>query len=395
MPTPTFSAAPLKGSWEAQLTEAERLARNFNDACLPLFDKLYTRLEKTPKARRMAADERLQNIFLRAADSYQGYLLMREQYDRALEVIERMGKELGEAEAVDWNIHTALALHQAGRDDEALERMRPRPGLSADEQLQAWSMFVMLATEIERLDDAEKALAHIAQLIEETSDLDEEERQSERAYMASQHAMLALRRQEWEESVAWIEKALSGSWELAHKYQAVYQAIALEGPPDMALRLIDRDAAPRISSFFWRGLAHQRAGDSAKARNAWKKMIAYEPDEDEDFPIFGMILAYYYSGDPNQIGLELVLRTLAETDPVDWALLLLAGLGWAVQGDMKNTHSNLEGSMLLRRTSRPGAKYLPIDIWKHAQLLLDDNVLPEIAPYFGVEMEQTAAAENE
>lgn len=394
MSTTTFSAAPLKGSWEAQLTEAERLARNFNDACLPIFDKLYTRLGKMPKARRMAADERLQNIFLRAADSYQGYLLMREQYDRALEVIERMGKELGEAEAVDWNIHIALALHQAGRDDEALERMRPQPGPSADEKLNVWSTFVMFATKIERLDEAEKALAHIAQLIEKMTDLDEDDLHFERAYVASHHALIALQRQEWAESAEWIEEALSWNFELTYKYREVYQTIALKGPPDIALRLINQ-GVDNVTSFFFRGLAHHRAGDDAKARHNWEKVVTYEPGEDEGLPLLETILAYYYLGDPDRIGLELILRALSEMDSTDWALLLLAGLGWAFHGDMRNAHSNLENAMLLRRMTRPGAKYLPIELWQHAQLLLDDNFLPEIAPYLGMEIDQAAsAAEN-
>jgi tetratricopeptide (TPR) repeat protein len=395
MPSTTFSAAPLKGSWEAQLTEAERLARNFNDACLPIFDKLYTRLGKMPKARRMAADERLQNIFMRAADSYQGYLLMREQYDRALEVIERMEEELEDEEALDWSYHVILALHQAGRDEEAIERLRPQPDLPIRDALNEWGSFATFLISIDRLDEGEAILEHTTTLVAESTELDERKRQVEFAYIAMHRARLALGRQAWEESVFWFDEAVSWNEDSLAGIGEIYQPIAMEGPPALALRLIERDERKNVGRFFWRGVAHLRAGEEGKAQRDWERVITAEPDADDHASLYETILAAYYLGDPGRAGLTSVLQTLQEKDPQNWALMILAGLGWAIQGNMTSAYSNLGIAMLLRRMTRPGGKHLPEELWPHAQLLLDEDNLREVAPYFGVEMNQDASEDEE
>lgn len=397
MPPTTFGAAPLKGSWEAQLAEAEQMARNFNDACLPIFDKIYTRLGKMPKARRMAADKRLQQIFLRASDDYQGYLLMREEYDKALEIIERMEEELGDEEALNWKLHSVLALHQAGRDDEVLERMRPQPDLPVEEALDAWGSFATLLIAIGRLNEAEAALDHATALVEELIE-EEEMHRIEIGYLAMQRAELALRRQAWEESVSWFNEAISWHDDYYARIRVIYQPMAVEGPPELALDLIREDMNTGMGRFFWRGVAHLRAGEEEKARQDWKKALPIEPDADETPPIYETVLASYYLGDPNRAGLSAVLQTLQEQDPENWGLMVLAGLGWAIHGNMTNAHSNLEIAMLLRRMSRPGGKYLPGEIWPHFRLLLAPEQLREFVQYFDVAMDlddPTEVTENE
>jgi len=391
----TFTAAPLKGSWEAQLQEAERYARNFNDAALPIFDKIYTRLEKMPKARRMAADERLQKIFLRTALDYQGYLLMREEYDRALEIIDRVSQEMEGEEASNWAVQAALALHQAGRDEEALDRLRPQPGLPVENEFDELSSLIVFAINIDRLEEAESFLAHATQLVEETTELDEVILDFERAYIAMHRAQIALNRQAWDEGVAWFDKAVSWDPEFQFRVSEIYEPIAVEGPPATALRLIKQDANEGISQFFWQGLAHQRAGESKKAKQAWRYVTAYEPVEKEEaLPFFETMMAHYYLGDPDRAGLTTVLKILKEEDSYNWGIMLVAGLGWAIHGNMPNAHSNLEVAMLLRRTTRPGAKYLPIDIWRHAKLLLDQAQLQEVAKYFDMDSDMGSDMET-
>ena len=165
-PDRTQAPTPIKGSWEERLQTAQRLAANYNDDAIAIFDMLITRLKKMPKTQRLAANGRLQNILMQASVDLHSYLTMREKYVQALGVLDGIIDELPYEDAQRWDSHGASILLQAGRPDDAVARLRAiaeRPESDLDE----WAELVSMQMRIEALDDAEATLGEMEAWIEE------------------------------------------------------------------------------------------------------------------------------------------------------------------------------------------------------------------------------------
>ena len=110
MTTAPDQKPPIKGSWEERLQTAQRLAANYNDDAIAIYDMLITRLQKMPKAQRQAANGRLQNILMQASVDLHSYLTMREKYVRALDVLDGIIAEMPYGDAQQWESHGAVRL---------------------------------------------------------------------------------------------------------------------------------------------------------------------------------------------------------------------------------------------------------------------------------------------
>ena len=103
--------------------------------------------------------------------------------------------------------------------------------------------------------------------------------------------------------------------------------------------------------------------------------------EAEAANLFEVILAFYYLGDPERLGLELALRLISETRNPGSSVFLLLGLGWGLRGNERNAHANFEMAMRQRRSMAEGAK-LNRESWFFVEDLVDEALWSEFMGYF-------------
>lgn len=384
MTTQRDSNAPtIKGSWENQLETAQRLASDFKDEALPIYEKLFNRLGKMPRSQRMAANQRLQNIFMTSAVDYQGYLTLRGRYAEALAVVDRVLEEAPESERPMWQMHGAELLILAGQEDAAIARVK-EAGQSADlDDLEALGDLFMVLIRLGRLDEAASTLEELTALVE-SRDVNDDARQRDRAYAADLATTLALERHDFDRAEALYAEAIALDPDLKQHLNRLYARFVHAGEAERALPYIKRDQQHPIRATFWHGLALQRLGEAEQAARQWEKVTAMDPAKTSETSFLEYILSLYYLDDPDGMGLGAVLNLLQEEGSNVWALFYLAGLGWALRDNLQNAQTNFQRAVNLRRANGQGRK-LPVETWYFCVDLLEEEELAAVREFFEVE----------
>ncbi|MEZ4583784.1 MAG: hypothetical protein R3A10_19470 [Caldilineaceae bacterium] len=289
----TQADTPVKGSWEALLQQANAYAANYNDEAIPLFEKIYTRLQKMPRAQRHAANQRLQNIYMQAAINLHAYLIMRERYDEGMAIIPAIEEEMGPDETTRWEIHAAQLLKQQGRDDDAVARLRALAE-KPESDLDVWGELGSMLVQLRRFDAADAVIARMDEWVAEHHDADTDARRRDAAAVASLRASAALRRREWEEAGRWLDTAADLDEEFGRRRILLPVELLRAGEFKLADRFRPscHHANPRPTAR--RSLWKQ--GETARAEAIWQEII--DTDLDEDTPVLSeMVLANYYLGD--------------------------------------------------------------------------------------------------
>ncbi|HXF60789.1 MAG TPA: hypothetical protein VNK95_04185, partial [Caldilineaceae bacterium] len=133
---------PIKGSWQDLFFQAQELARNFNDQAILLYRKVIDGLLALPADRRRAGNNQLHNLLMAAALDLQGYYLIRDRYDDALQVLAQVGSVADEDEQAMLTDLRAEILLLAGRSDEAFAEMRA-VAESPEGELGDWGELIM------------------------------------------------------------------------------------------------------------------------------------------------------------------------------------------------------------------------------------------------------------
>ncbi len=389
---PDGEAAAIKGSWENRLQEAQQLAASFNDKALPLYEKLYTRLSKMPVAQRKAAGERLQNIFLQTAVDYQGYLTLRGQYDEALIVIDRLREETGADENQMWQSHAANVLIMAGRNDEAIDRIRQAGIMAGLDELEAMGDIAMIHLRLGDTKASASTLAEMAALVE-SADLSDDARARDRALVANLTGTLTLEQGDFEQAAALFEEAIALDPNYKQQLYRIYSRMIRLGDPARAIAFVKRDQRNPIRTGFWHGVALDQLGESDEAIKHWQKVVNVDLAANEEPHLLEYILAHYYLGDAEGTGLGLVLNALQEETGGQWALFLLAGVGWALRGNVENARTNFFTGMNQRRANGNGL-LLPWESWNFLLDLLPEEELANYAEFFETEHEFAAETDD-
>ena len=376
----TQADTPVKGSWEALLQQANAYAANYNDEAIPLFDKIYTRLQKMPRAQRHAANQRLQNIYMQAAVNLHAYLIMRERYDEGMAIIPAIEEEMGPDETTRWEIHAAQLLKQQGRDDDAVARLRALAE-KPESDLDVWGELGSMLLQLRRFDAADAVIARMDEWVAEHHDADTDARRRDAAAVASLRASAALRRREWEEAGRWLDAAADLDEEFGRRRIVLVTELIRAGEFKLADRALAKLPQRELRAQFWRCYSLWKQGETARAEAIWQEII--DTDLDEDTPVLSeMVLANYYLGDKSAAGLSTVLGVLSEnTGQAAWGVYSLAGLGWAVRGNVKSAKADMETAMLQRRAGGEG-RHLPYSVWQHVTDLADAPMQQALAPYF-------------
>ena len=77
-----------------------------------------------------------------------------------------------------------------------------------------------------------------------------------------------------------------------------------------------------------------------KPSGTGRKVVNVDLATNEEPHLLEYILAHYYLGDAEGAGLGLVLNALQEETGGQWALFLLAGVGWALRDNVENARTN-------------------------------------------------------
>ena len=76
-------------------------------------------------------------------------------------------------------------------------------------------------------------------------------------------------------------------------------------------------------------------------------------------------------------------ETIREQDDATYGLFFLAGLGWALRGDMTAAHANLRLALMRSKSTAIG-RHLPRQWWPFCTDLVEPPPLDALATYFGV-----------
>jgi tetratricopeptide (TPR) repeat protein len=372
---------PVKGSWEDLLLQAQQLARSYNDQAIPLYRKIVDGLLALPPAQREAGKRRLHNVLMAAGLDLQGYLNVRDRLDEALAVVDQV-RAVADAEDAE-NLATLRIeiLLQSGHADEAFAELRAAAE-APDATLGDWGALVMAHIRAGRAQDALPVLDQMEQTaIAAAGEGAQEPSRSDAAYIAGLRGITALEAGDIDAGIAHFERVMQLGGAYAQNLHLLYGRLIHAGRYDEALRFVDQDQARPVRAAFWRGVALQHKGESALARRKWESIVNTDLVKSDQNSIMEYVLAHYYLGDPQGKGLEIVLQAMRDQRSVPWVMLFLAGLGWAVRGDLRSARSNLQLAVTQRKSLAEGSR-LPKHYWFFTQDVVKPEIAAQLAEFF-------------
>ena len=144
-----------------------------------------------------------------------------------------------------------------------------------------------------------------------------------------------------------------------------------------------------IRAKFWRAVALRHQGETSTSRRLLEEIVQTDISKTDQPSVVEYLLAHYYLGDEKGEGLETVLRALQDQQATSWVLLFLAGLGWAVRGDLRTAKSNFQLAVTQRKSMAEG-KLLPNNYWFFTQDVVKPEYLDSLRRYFeGAEASST------
>jgi tetratricopeptide (TPR) repeat protein len=382
--TPPRSARPpIKGSWEDLHNQAQQHARNFNDEAIPLYQRVFNGLMALPPAARAAGDNRLYNLMMTAGVELQGYFNLKDRYDEALDVIDKMLTVVSEVDKPQIIELKSDVLLLAGRGEEAVSLLRELIA-SEDADPGDWGQ---LAAAYIRMGEPEKALAAIDEMdpwveakIADGTIAGEEVAETGN-YQQRLRIVALMELGRLDEAITLFNEVHERAGSEAVSPHMIYTRLIQEGQYREALRYIDRDQSRRVRAAFWRGLTYRYMGEDARARRIWQDALEPEFVRGDMESMVEHILTLYYLGDPKGEGLEVMLRTQREQTRLSWLIFMLTGIGWLIRGDERAAHSNFRIG-ISQIKSMGDAKTFANQYWRFVQDLVPADVAERFALYF-------------
>lgn len=378
--TETPTTPMIKGSWEDLLLQAQQLAARQDDAAIAIYRKLTDRLSSLPIRQLLAADSRLLQVLRQAGIDFQYYLTFRDRYAEALDVNELVRGFLPEREQIAFTRHAAAIRMQSGAIEQALAELRAIAVSSGE--LDPWGDALFAALDKRRFEAADLAVQGAEAWVNRThqADMASDEAKRDQGFVSYLRSRLAAGRRQGREALAWFEHASMLDSFYGANPQYLYTHLVDVGAFPEALSLIRRDTQGPIRASFWQGIVQRRSGQIAEAEGAWRRAVKVELPEDGNVDYLELVLSRYYLGDPDGVGLASVLSAIKE-DPGFWGLFYLAGLGWAMRGDMVTARTDMQLALMRRKSLAEGRK-LSRTWWPFCAELLDTEKQAQLVEYF-------------
>lgn len=384
MTSPTQAPAPIKGSWEALLTKANQLDENRSEEALEIYAKLMRRLQKMSDRQLQDHGQRLQRIFETACVRSANLNASLERFEDSLDNLETLHGILSDSEH-QTSVRQAQirTLQMMDRFDDALAMLAKQP-IPDDAPLSNRFQEFGILLDALQLDRADALIDELQVRMTDSVYQDTRSQSELDADLAQLHSMksiAALERENWAGGIEEYQTAqtYSEAFEGEGAY-LLYSNLVHRGQSELALPIIEEEPL-EIRRGFWRGLAHYSLGQTEEATQHWEAVISSEVNDDEAQAFIDLVLAHYYLGDKQRVGLELILRMLKEMESPSWHLLYFAAVGWGLRDNETNMLVNLDHAIDIYRRHAYG-RYLPWTLWPTIQHLFSTEMQDKARAYF-------------
>lgn len=378
-PNPQLPLAQVKGTWEERESQVFRLLAQNEPAALQQSQELIERLGRVPPHLRAAAGDRLNNVLLAAIMNQARYLAVQERYTEAAATLTRSVPIL--PEDVRDNL-TALARAyylNAGQTDAVLAEM---DAIAVAGDIDAWMDVLFVALRCDDLARARSSIDAGEQWINRTYQLayDTPEARRDMALLSTMKARLAVAEGRAADALAWFQHAMTLDDFYRNNPSFMYRHLVDMGAMSEALTLIRMDAVNPVRAGFWTGLVDYRRGETGAARHHWQRAAQAELPAEGDASLLEFVLNHYYLGDNESTGLAAAMDLLNSKNP-GWGAFFLAGLGWALRGDMQAARTDMRHARSDMRASG-GGRLIPAEMWRFCWELLDAERCDLLKEYF-------------
>jgi hypothetical protein len=369
--------AQVKGSWEERIARVARLLSNDDPTALAQSQALIDRLSRIPAAQRAAANQRLDRALLVALQNQARHQAATEQYLAAAATLSA-GVQFF-ADELAFDLQVAACRYQVL---EPTQRTVALDALAAaGDDIEAWGELVAASLRVGAYEYAQRGLTEAEHWINLTyqAQLDTPAARRDQAMLAHLKARYAVRQADFAAAVAWYEFASTLDTFWLDNPQFLYRDLLTHGAFAEAESLIRRDMH-EIRANFWRGLLEYRKGRFEQASRFWLKVTQGEfPNEDSGL-LLEVVLSHYYLGDEASTGLSIVMETL-DSARTNWGPFFLAGLGWAMRGEIGSARQDISVATKLYRADGIGAR-LPWESWLFCCDLLGEEARAQIKEFF-------------
>ncbi len=372
--------AQVKGSWEERTAHVARQLSNDDPTALAQSQALIDRLSRIPAVQREAANDRLNDLLITAAMNQARHLAGHENYGAAATTLRHVAPYMPAVIAHDLKMQALSYLLCDGQTNSALSEMEALAASSGGIDL--WSELVWAGIRCNEHTYAQRGLAEVERWINHSYQgaLNTEAAQRDLALLAGLKARYSLARGQYAEAVAWFEHAMTLDETYNSNPSLLYRHLVNAGAYAEASTLLQRDLNNPVRYGFWNGLLEYRRGRMERAASHWLKATQHETSIGAEPRLFEYILSHYYLGDKSGRGLARVLDSL-NAGEINWGALFLAGLGWALRGDMTAAVKNMRLAAGEFRGDGQGSR-LPAESWHFCRDLLEADRLESIKEYF-------------
>ena len=369
----------VKGSWEDRLLQCESLLAQGDPAGFIQIQALIDRIARLPAQQRAAANHRLNSVLLTALRSQAGYYASEERYTDAAAALRFGERHLPESVTNELELTALGFLLSDGQTEAAFAGYE---ALAHSGNLDAWSDAFFAAN---RMGDAQRAQTYIEQAerwVSHTHQLafDTDAARRDQALLAYLKARHAVAQKNGAEALAWYEHAMALDEFYRSEPSYLYRYLVDIGAVAEALTLIRADRADPVRAGFWTGVLAFRQGRHDEAREHWHKATQHKAPADGETPLLETVMSHFYLGDKAGAGLAMTLDTLNNHGHA-WGALFLAGLGWALRGNLVTAHTDLRQALTLYRGSGSGRR-LPHELWRFCLDLLDSPSHDSLREFF-------------
>jgi tetratricopeptide (TPR) repeat protein len=366
----TTARPPLRDSYEGLHDRAQAALRTGDvEGAVSLFRRLVEKLSRLSD-RVLAHRPELRDLHRRARLELTGLLRIEGRYAEAIEAEEVLLRTHPE-DADSWRTDLAVMRVAKGEVERGLSELQEIAEATPDE---AWHWMILgREARIEgRFAESQAALDRaLAVCGEDDPDLAE----------LHYHRFLLLRAMgRLDDAVAAWEEALACDTDVSESIREVYQTLTEVGRYDEARRYVARDEN-ELQAGYQRGLLATLTGSPAQARQEWQAVADLDPDEFE-YGHDAWVESVLRLGDPIP-ALEWLQDNLSQFGTP--RLLILSGIGWAMNQDAELAVVLFQEAINLLRRSRPPKQKLDSADWRLLDTLVtDDETKMKLKPYFAV-----------
>ena len=381
----------IRGSWEDLFAQAMEIGADDPEEAIRLYYRVFNGLGRIPIARRLAGGGQLQKLHRQCTGSLVSMLIFKDRFDEAVGTLAQAVEHEDEDESSYWKQMMADILILDNRLDDAHALMRQLVHDDLVVEAYQWEPLITAYIRAGMKSEAAASLAEAQSWLEarygpNVADVDDPDALTDQmrrdiAYAVWLKGLFAISAQEWHAALDCFYEVLRLDAPHLAILDVAYSHFLAFGRYEEAQALIRRDAGFPIRTGFWKGLIEQEQGHSQKAIGHWKRVSDMRiTEEPSSLPAY--VLAHYYLGDPDTLGLGMMEYFIEEIPAAPWPIHFLAGIGQALTGDVALAHISLKLAQSMRKSMAEGL-LLPYKYYLMIRgLPFDHDLSDELRGYF-------------